>query len=52
MIAGISIAVGLLLTLGVLGTLIIIYCIPDEQKKIEINNKTHYKYDMHEDNVI
>eukprot|EP00347_Sterkiella_histriomuscorum_P019306 403342155 len=48
-IGGLSIAVGLLLLLGVVGSLIIICCIGT---KIKITAITRYKYEIMEDNVI
>ena len=49
MMAGISITVGLLLTLGVVGSMIVICCI---SRKIKITAVTTYKYEILEDNII
>jgi hypothetical protein len=49
MIAGISIAIGILLTLGVVGSCIVMCCLGT---KLEINAVTVYKYEILEDNII
>ncbi len=48
MIAGISIAVGLLLTLGVIGSCIVICCLGT---KLDITAITTYKYEILEENI-
>lgn len=48
-IAGLSIAVGLLLSLGVFGSMIVICCLGN---KIKIDAITTYKYEILEDNII
>jgi hypothetical protein len=47
--AGISIAVGILLMMGVVGSMIIICCISVKRK---IKTVTTYKYEIIEDNII
>ena len=50
MIAGISIAIGLLLALGVIGSCIVMCCLGT---KLEDNNAvTTYKYEILEENII
>lgn len=48
--AGISIAVGILLSLGVVGSCIVICCIGPN--KIKVDPTTTYKYEILEDNII
>ena len=50
MIAGLSIAIGLLLTLGVIGSCIVMCCLGT--KLDDINSVTTYKYEILEDNII
>jgi hypothetical protein len=47
--AGISIAVGILLMMGVVGSMIVICCISTKRK---IKVLTTYKYEILEDNII
>ena len=49
LMAGMSIGVGILLTLGVVGSMIIVCCIGN---KIEISPITTYKYEILYDNII
>lgn len=48
--AGISIAVGILLSLGVVGSCIVICCIGPN--KIKVDPTTTYKYEILENNII
>jgi hypothetical protein len=50
LIAGLSIAIGLLLTLGVVGSCIVMCCLGT--KLDDINAVTTYKYEVLEDNII
>ena len=50
LIAGLSIAIGLLLTLGVVGSCIVMCCLGT--KLDDINAVTTYKYEILEDNII
>lgn len=47
-IAGISIAIGLLMSLGVIGSFIVICCLGT---KLEINAISTYKYEILEENI-